>query len=208
MIAVNKQAIRWAADNGADIILMAWGTNRVHEGVRKSINSLPDEVLFISAAGNRVDSDKVAFPARMSRVMCIFAATALHTIPQRLNPNPLRPGQGFNFGIFGEAVRPNEAWDAPLSGTSYAAALAAGFAASLLHFSRQPVPSGETALDLQGYDKMNCVFEELSKDNRDREYCCVVPWRLMTLIDKENMSRQEQRRRIRDSLSYTLLQEM
>ena len=197
-------------DKDVDIILMASGTSKVYDDVRKAINTLPDKVLFIAAAGNRIDCDRVAFPARMPRVMCTFATTARNNISRHLNPSPLE--RAYNFGIFGENVQP-DTWDTAVSGTSFAAAIAAGFTASLLYFSRLPVPAGERTLNLEGYEKMNFIFEELSRDNKDHEYNCIVPWRLMSLVTfNNNPDRLEQlrqhRQRIRNFLSDILLQRM
>lgn len=192
-------------EKDADILVMATGTDlKIHNGVRVAINELPDKVLVMAAAGNRDHCERVIFPARMRRVMCTYATTGTNFVPRTLNPDPLT--RSYNFAILGVAIQP-EGWDSPVTGTSYAAAVAAAFAASLLDFSRQDVPEGERRLDLEGYEKMNIVFEELARDNTDQGYSCVVPWRLLHILE-EGRTEKEARRRIREYLADILLQRM
>lgn len=188
--------------------MVASGTMKPLDNVAKAINTLQDHILVIAAAGNLPDCDRVVFPARMGRVMHIFATTARNKISRALNPPPLP--RGYNFAILGEAIRPESGgweFDDPPSGTSFAAAIAAGFAGCLLHFSRLPVAEGERVLNLEGYEKMNLIFEELSRDYRDQGYDCIVPWHLLNLIAGE-LENEGRRRRIRNYLSDVLLQRM
>jgi hypothetical protein len=186
--------------------VLATGTHvKAYDGLRNAINALPDKVLVIAAAGNRDHCERVVFPARMSRVMCTFATTARNYVPRHLNPNPLE--LSYNFGILGVGIRP-EGWDtAPLTGTSYAAAIAAGLAAMLLDFSRQSVPLWERKLNLEGHEKMRFIFNELARDNMDQGYRCIVPWRLLHILE-EGQSEQEHRRRIREFLADVIQQQM
>lgn len=168
-----------------------------------AINRLPDNIIVIAASGNVPDCDRVTFPAWMPRVMCIFATTAGNKSSSALNPPPLR--RGYNFAILGEAVQPNGNWDGPRSGTSYAAAIAAGFAGILLQFSWQPLSEGEhDPLNLEGHEKMKLIFEALSMDYRDRDYDCVCPAHLLLVIS-DGLRKQEQRQRIRSYLSSVIL---
>ncbi|KXX82512.1 Alkaline protease [Madurella mycetomatis] len=199
-----EKALKWAVEKAVDIIVIASGTMKPLDNVAKAINTLPDHILVIAAAGNLPDCDRVVFPARMGRVMHIFATTARNKASRALNPPPLR--RGYNFAILGEAIRPESGgweFDERPSGTSFAAAIAAGFAGCLLHFSRLPVAEGERALNLEGYEKMNLIFEELSRDYRDQGYDCIVPWHLLNLITGE-VENEGRRRRIRNYLSDVL----
>lgn len=195
-------------ERDVDIILIASGAMRHLDNVAKAINTLPDHIIVVAAAGNLPDCERVVFPARMTRVMHIFATTATNKSSRAFNPPPLP--RTYNFAILGESIRPESlGWDHdnPPSGTSCAAAIAAGFAGCLLHLSRLPVAPGERVLNLEGYEKMNLIFEDLSKDYRDEGYDCLVPWDLLKLVDGE-ADDEGRRRRIRDHLSNILLQRM
>lgn len=208
LITVPTQAIDWAAGKEVDIILMASGGNKDYDNVRRAINKLPDTTLFVAAAGNLPQCKRVTFPARMQRnVMCIFAATANNKNSRALNPPPL--SRGYSFAILGEAVQPEGNWGNPQSGTSYAAAIAAAFAGMLLHFSWQALPEGENdPLDLQHclHERMNPIFEELSKNQQDGGYECISPSHLLNII-REEFTEQEKRRKIRNFLSDVIAQQ-
>jgi hypothetical protein len=192
-------------EKDADILVMATGTHvKAHDGVRAAINTLPDKVLVIAAAGNRDHCERVIFPARMPRVMCTYATTPSNYVLRALNPNPRT--NAYNFGILGIAIQP-EGWDTPLTGTSYAAAIAATLAARLLDFSRQTVPDGERRLNLEGHEKMNVIFEELARDNTNQGYSCIVPWRMLHILE-EGQTEEEHRRRIREYFADLILQHM
>ncbi|KAG7290048.1 hypothetical protein NEMBOFW57_000040 [Staphylotrichum longicolle] len=203
-----ENAIDWAAGKEVDIILMASGGNKDYDNVRRAINRLPDTTLFVAAAGNLPQCKRVTFPARMQRnVMCIFAATANNKNSRALNPPPL--SRGYSFAILGEAVQPEGNWGNPQSGTSYAAAIAAAFAGMLLHFSWQALPEGENdPLDLQHclHERMNPIFEELSKNQQDGGYECISPSHLLNII-REEFTEQEKRRKIRNFLSDVIAQQ-
>jgi subtilisin family serine protease len=191
-------------EKDVDILVIATGTHvKAHDGVRAAINTLPDKVIVIAAAGNRDHCERVIFPARMPRVMCTYATTPRNYVLRTLNPNPRT--NAYNFGILGIAIQP-EGWDTPLTGTSYAAAIAAALAAGLLNFSRQAVRDGERKLNLEGYEKMNVIFEELARDNTDQGYSCIVPWRMLHIL--EEGTEEEHRRRIREYFADLILQRM
>ncbi|KAK4032088.1 peptidase S8/S53 domain-containing protein [Parachaetomium inaequale] len=167
-----EQAIGWAVEKGVDIILMAFGSSHDDDRVKRAINNLPDNMLFVTAAGNVPNFTRFFFPGRTQKnVMCVFAATASNKAAAELNPPPLN--RGYNFALLGEPVLPEGIWSELQSATSYVAANAAAFAGLLLYFSWQPLPPGESEplhLDDYLHEKMNLVFEELSSHHRDQGY--------------------------------------
>ncbi|KAK1751492.1 alkaline protease [Echria macrotheca] len=197
------QAIRWATNKGVDIIVMALGFHEEDRNIKAAIRSaISHNILLFAGAGNWSGHDKVAFPARLSNVMCIFATDPGNKNSRDLNPPPrLRQ---YNFAVLGEGVEMHRADGSPyhIGGTSVATAIAAGFAASLLDFSRQPICRGneDSTVDICGYDEMSKIFARLSEDYRDNNYDCIVPWHLWSLLSNAR-SREAKRRKLWDVLT-------
>ncbi|KAK5655318.1 hypothetical protein OQA88_5885 [Cercophora sp. LCS_1] len=194
-------AVGWARENEVDIIVMALGFSSSDDGIKRQVlGATGDGILVFAGAGNCAGHDKVAFPANLISVMCIFATDPANKNSRELNPPPRR--RAANFAILGDGVQ-LDGEEVILRGTSIAAAIAAGVAGSLLDFSRQPIcrtggGCGER-LDIQGYDEMQNIFTKLSEDWRDGEYDCIIPWHLMRNLP-DNGDREAQRRKIRDTL--------
>ncbi|KAK0704348.1 peptidase S8/S53 domain-containing protein [Lasiosphaeris hirsuta] len=184
------EAIQWARKMEVDIIVLALGFLRAHDGIRKAISdAVHRDILIFSAAGNDGSIRKVAFPARLPDVMCIFSTTPGNKPSREINP-PARDMDA-NFAILGEIVKTPENGSPPrrLQGTSIATAIAAGFAASLLDFSRQRVYRRKRkeygTPDLKSREAMRAVFTELSSGYKHEGYHCVLPWQLLNQIPKD-----------------------
>jgi len=66
------RAIRWAADNGADVINLSLGMYADADVIKRAIQDVHDfGVLTINAAGNLGSRDEHHFPSRMSRVIAV-----------------------------------------------------------------------------------------------------------------------------------------
>lgn len=66
--------IRWAADQGADIISMSLGSRFVMNKVRRALQKLPEDVYVVAAAGNSGPRmNTVCFPAKHKMVISVGA---------------------------------------------------------------------------------------------------------------------------------------
>ncbi|VUC32143.1 unnamed protein product [Clonostachys rosea] len=135
------QAIRWAGEQGADIICMAWGFPKDQECIRKAIRELEmkrnGKVIFLSACGNTPGALQ-QFPARDKSVMSIFA-TDDRGMPCASNPRTYPDTKV--IGTFGEEVPANllggfaeEFKDLSRKGSSVATAVATAIAVQLITF--------------------------------------------------------------------------
>lgn len=145
---------------------MSFGyTNESQDGceeLRRAINAAYAKgVLMFAAASNSgahgLPVPGPAFPARHSNVFCIHAGDG-NGISTRCNPPPR--DNHFNFLALGEAVESawpkalcENPWKKRKSGTSFAAPLVAGLAASFILFAYQNLPQ-EDAARCKEFDKM------------------------------------------------------
>ena len=142
-----------------------------------------DLLIFAAASnyGNRYGG--IPYPARYhDHVFCMFSCSGNYKETTTTNPRADQYNRD-NFAMLGEDVDilPGQV----LSGSSIATALAAGFAARIVDFTRQQ----ETIVAMQdmGYDaaqvatreNMQAVFRRLSQP--DGQYSCIAPERLWQL---------------------------
>ncbi|KAK6526011.1 hypothetical protein TWF281_011052 [Arthrobotrys megalospora] len=198
------KALRWAQEQNVDIIVMALGFSRSHERIKKAIDAATAaNILIFAAAGNWGGHDRVAFPARLDNVICMFSATPWNKNSHDINPPPY-PWNTHNFAILGQEVNMHGPSQHPriLKGTSVSSAIAAGLAASLLDFSRQSVCRDQLR-NIKGKREISAIFEDLSKDSKDGEYYCIAPWNLLKRAG-DAPDRKAKRIKIRDHLSSIL----
>jgi len=115
----------------------------------------------------------------MPNVFSVFAADSSIWAPLALSPAAIR-GAG-NLTFPGQDIRgqvPDEPFD--VSGTSIAAAVAAGFAASLLDFSRQRI-CRDFMGNIGNMEALSKIFSLMSVP--DKGYGYVAPWRVLDLTD-------------------------
>ncbi|KAF4631184.1 hypothetical protein G7Y89_g6948 [Cudoniella acicularis] len=139
------EAIKYAIDVWhVDIITISFGywieDNMIEEIILKARAS---KVLVFAAASNEGVSrpESIAFPARLSTVMCVNSANGDGTSSSF---NPKASDDCWKFSALGEAVK--SAWPPEIgegeekrqSGTSVATPIAATTAALILEFARQP----------------------------------------------------------------------
>ena len=127
------KAIRWAADNGANVINMSFGTLEKTKILQDAINYANRKgVVLIASAGND-STDDPQYPAGFDRVVSV-AATDLRDIKASFS----------NYGDRVAATAPGVniitaypgGYYAVVSGTSFSAPIVAAEAALLLDFSR------------------------------------------------------------------------
>jgi subtilisin family serine protease len=130
-----SKGIRWAVDNGADIITMSLGAPRPLQSVRKSIQyAYKKGVPCFVAAGNAGKTKEVFYPAAYPETIAIGSIDSNFKRSDFSNT-----GKNLDFmspgGKIFSTVPDN--WYAFLSGTSMACPFAVGVAALLLSCSRK-----------------------------------------------------------------------
>lgn len=165
---------------------MSFGIREYHELMSTAIsNALNKRTLLFAAASNDGANLGRAFPAQYPSVFCI------HSTDGRGNPsdfNPTASETDVNFSLLGEHVSSH--WPAGMkghnqivnvmSGTSVATPIAAGLAASVLHFVRQQdqhiaVESERLSPWLKRDNSMDAVFKSMVKQRRGVGYDYITP---------------------------------
>lgn len=176
------QAIDWAASKGVDIISISAGFVHYQDEVFRAIKAarkINMELLIFAAASNYGNQhDGVAYPAKHhEHVFCIFSCSGNLKQTDDTNPNPTETD---NFAMLGEDVRvfPGQV----LNGSSIATALAAGFAARIIDFTRHEdicsrlKRKGLEPDRLSTREGVRAVFREISTTSG--KFRCIAPWKL------------------------------
>ncbi|KAK6337071.1 hypothetical protein TWF718_009857 [Orbilia javanica] len=198
------EAINWAREKNVDIIVMALGFSRSDESIENAVNAATAKgILVFAAAGNWGGHDKVAFPARLENVFCIFAATPENKNYSDINP-PHDRRKAHNFAILGEDIKPpTEQGKSPIiiKGTSISCAIAAGLAGSFIDFSRQRICREDHRLhNFNKKRNISALFEEMSTDYKDGNYYCITPWKILEGTS-DAPDRNAKRRKLRSCMS-------
>ena len=129
------KGIRWAADNGADIISMSLGAPSPIQQVRKAIQyaSKKNIPIFV-AAGNARQTENIFYPARYPETVSIGSIDENMKRSNFSNTGPNLDFMAPGGKIFSTV---NNNGYAILSGTSMACPFAAGVAALLLSYKRK-----------------------------------------------------------------------
>jgi subtilisin family serine protease len=175
-----------------DIITISFGFSEEVPVIRSALkNAERRDVILFAAANNEGGNRDIAWPARMSEVICI------HSTDGRGNPSPFTPTaltDSNNFSILGQAVQ--SYWPPDLkepgnmirkSGTSTATPIAAGIAAVVLGYigTRSTLlGSNEMSEDeeyistaLRSASGIRAVFRLMVEKRKEYDY--VVPWKLI-----------------------------
>lgn len=195
------QAIQYATDTWkVDIIVMSFGFEEEQQSIRDAIEHAAREgVLIFAAASNDGHNNAygAAWPARAKEVICVHSGT-VYGRPSEYTPGP-RDGQ--RIMVLGEYVK--SAWPEQIpdtsggykymSGTSCAAPIAAGIAATVLYYSRSFLEPADWK-KVHRTDCMRRIFERM-KDNSEN-YWWILPWKLFS-EDEELWIRTEIKRALR-----------
>ncbi|KAI8724179.1 hypothetical protein NCS52_00275600 [Fusarium sp. LHS14.1] len=181
------KAIRWAISKKVDIISISAGfKDECHDELEAQIKMATaegeaPEILVFAAASNWQNINGVAYPASMTdRVIGIFCCNGGLKNSRQWNPNPRN--HAANFAMLGEDVVLDSGMRL-IGGTSVSTALAAGLAAKLLDFSRQP--DVQSWMSRASRDKMrtkagmSAILKEMSRKNVSEGYECVAPWEIL-----------------------------
>jgi subtilisin family serine protease len=151
---VVAQGIRWAVDNGADIISMSLGSPNPLAGIRKAIQYAASKgVPVFVAAGNAGKTKEVFYPANYPETIAVgsidenFDRSTFSNTGDRLDF--MAPG-----GKIFSTVPDN--WYAYLSGTSMACPFVVGIAALCLSYQRKHFPNKP----LKGADSFRQLFRK------------------------------------------------
>lgn len=139
-VADIAEAIRFAADNGADVINMSLGGFGDTHVMKEAIDYAHQKGIVIVAAAGNSNTNSAAFPARYANVIAVSALDATGAKAPYSNfgagvdisaPGGTTGSDGANSGILQETIDPETgtAQFVPLQGTSMAAPHVAGVAA-------------------------------------------------------------------------------
>jgi subtilisin family serine protease len=160
--------IKWAADQGADIISMSLGSNSPMRGIKRAINSLPKDTFVVAAAGNsgpRINT--VNYPAKYDMVISVGAIDRKKKVTNWSSRGAavdvVAPGDNIVSCFPRRAI-------ASMSGTSMACPIVAGIMALALakhrkHGGATPINNQQDMLD---HLIKSCV--DLGKKGKDTNY--------------------------------------
>ncbi len=158
------QGIKWAADNGADILTMSLGSPMRVQQVRKAIQyAAAKGIPTFVAAGNAGNTKEVFYPANYPETVAIGAVDESFRRATFSNTGRQLDFMAPGVDIF-STVPDN--WYATLSGTSMACPFAVGVAALVLSYTRQ----GKTKLVLNTVDDYREVFRKYTTPIQNGNY--------------------------------------
>ncbi|KAL7920406.1 peptidase S8/S53 domain-containing protein [Trichoderma austrokoningii] len=183
------KAILWASQEWkADIILMSFGFKEEQPCISKAIREVmfqrDDSILLFAAASNYGANEQEMFPARYESVISIRGTNANGEF-EDFNP-PRSQNEALVFGTLGLDVPSAGLSDCNeevyKSGTSVAAAVAAGIAGLLLEYvsNRSEKPSSSVLnKKLRTRQGMRAAFMEIASRTQKEHCLYLTPWKLM-----------------------------
>lgn len=187
--AISWSSIEWEAD----IILMSFGYKEEQQcisgAIRKALQEREDSILLFAAASNSGANEKEMFPARHDSVISIRGTNSDGDF-QDFNP-PRNQNEESTVGTLGVDVP--SAWlsdhddEVYKSGTSIAAAVAAGIAGTLLSYvdgKSKESTFQDVNKKLRTRHGMQAVFRALAKPTQKERCLYLAPWRLMGQSDE------------------------
>jgi hypothetical protein len=188
------RALKWAASKQVDIINMSFGWTHIDaDELESTLSEVRSKGILLFAATSNDGLRKavdIAYPANSRDVIGIDCANGAGVSTEDFNP----PSNTMNcatwrFTAPGEAVesafpttRMSKTGFERLSGTSMASAVAAGVAAMVLAFARQPPLSYAPIIQelLKKPEAMSYVFNDCLSDSKDdqKPFRFLVPWKL------------------------------
>ena len=159
-----SQGIRWAVDNGADIISMSLGCPYPIQEVRKAIQYAEKQgIPVFVAAGNSGFTEQAFYPASYPETI------AIGSIDENFDRSKFScTGKNIDFMAPGGSILSTvpDNWYAILSGTSMATPWAAGIAALILSCSRQ---GKIKAISIKCVDDYRTIFQKYATDINNKK---------------------------------------
>ena len=166
---------------------MSFGFEQPVDKIDKAIRFADDnKVIMLAAASNQGGNSNIAWPARLSQVICVYATDSFGN---RCDFTPTESPYGDNFAVLGQAVK--SCWPASLgqdeirkSGTSTATPIAAGIAAITLAYLKRALSKWDRNLSdndaailskVRSSAGMSTVFRRMAQRKRGG-YDYIVPW--------------------------------
>ncbi len=148
------EGIRWAADQGVDLITMSLGSPMKVQQVRKAIQyAASKNVVTFCAAGNAGNTKEIFYPANYPESISIGAVDENFTRASFSNTGSNLDFMAPGVDIF--STVPDD-WYATLSGTSMACPFAVGVAALMLSYVKQ----GKGSYPLKTADDYRTMFKK------------------------------------------------
>ncbi|GFF44406.1 uncharacterized protein PAC_01091 [Aspergillus udagawae] len=181
------QGILCALQMNVDIILLPVGTRcSVDDDDRDQVyhaiqHAYQRDILIFAPASNEGANYGISYPAILKEVICIFSTDGDGN-RSRFSPPPRK--HRYNFATLGEAVQCLSSRyllrdSRRQYGTSIAAAIAAGIAATILDYARQNLPMAakdSVVRSLKTSEGMQAAFQLVSEEVNGYHY--MIPWKL------------------------------
>lgn len=156
--------IRWAANNGADILTMSLGAPIKVQQVRKAIQYAASKgVVTFCAAGNAGNTKEIFYPANYPETIAIGAIDEGFHRAKFSNTGTSLDFMAPGVDIF--STVPDD-WYATLSGTSMACPFAVGVAALVLSY----VKKGKSNIKLKTADDYRAIFRKYTTPIKNGNY--------------------------------------
>lgn len=142
------KGIRWAVDNGADIISMSLGCPRPIQNVRKAIQYAESKgIPVFCAAGNAGKTNELFYPANYKETIAVGSIDS-----NLMRSNFSNTGENLDFMAPGGKIFSTipDNWYGYMSGTSMACPFVVGIAALCLSYQRKKYPN-KPLFGYQGY---------------------------------------------------------
>lgn len=163
-LAIVAEGIRWAADNGADMITMSLGSPRPLQNIRKAIQYAESKgVVSFVAAGNMGLTKEIFYPANYPETI------AIGSIDENFDRSKFsNTGENLDFMAPGGKIFSTvpDDWYAILSGTSMACPFAVGVAALCLSWQRKYAPNQP----LRGAESYRELFRKHTSSINNEKY--------------------------------------
>jgi hypothetical protein len=177
-----------------DLVILPLGFQVYNKEVSDAISqALKKNIICLAAPGNGGANERIAFPARLPRVISIYATDGYGN-PAPFNPSPLKGRQ--NFSTLGENIECGWQGETALkSSTSFSVCIAGGILASIFDFIRNDLSidgaDWEALHTPEGAEKL---LELMSSSRGGYEY--VAPWFLLSTEVLDSKEGNSDRRKI------------